>query len=80
LNQSINRLVQKGHSLTDIRKYTLTQFLMFVDAVEKIKASARVAFVTDMTTVVGSLFSKESPVTEHIGLLLDLVAGAKNGE
>ena len=80
MNQSVNRLVQKGHSLTDIRNYTLSQFLMFVDAVKQIEAEERIAFVTDMTTVVGSLFSKESPVREHIGLLKDLAAGAKNDD
>lgn len=72
--------MQKGHSLADIRNYTLSQFLMFVDAVTQIEAEERTHFVTDMSVVVGSLFAKESPMTEHIGLLQDLAAGAKNGD
>lgn len=80
MNQSVNRLVQKGHSLADIKGYTLSQFLMFVDAVKQIEAEQRLNFVTDMSVVIGSLFSKDNPVREHNGLLLDQIAGAKNGD
>ena len=78
LNQSVNKLVRCGHRLPDIKNYTLTQFLMFVDAADQIEAGQRIDFVTDMSVVVGSLFAKSSPAKEHLGLLKDLAAGAKS--
>ena len=79
MNQSVNRLVRQGHSLHDIGNYTLDQFLMFLDAAAQLEADQRMAFVTDMTVVVGSLFSKQSPVAEHLDLMAHTVSRAKRG-
>lgn len=79
LNQSVNRLVRQGHSLNDIGNYTLDQFLMFLEAASELEADQRMSFVTDMTVVVGSLFSKDAPVAEHMNLLADTVSGVKSG-
>lgn len=79
LNQSVNRLVQKGHSLADIRNYTLSQFVMFVDAARQIEAESRMGFVADLSVVVGSLFAEHSPIKQHIDRLEDTALGVKNG-
>lgn len=43
------------------------------------EAEERMAFVTDLAVVVGSLFSKDSPVKEHMDLLIETAAGIKHG-
>lgn len=76
--QSTSRLIRRGHSLNDIADYTISQFLVFLDAVEETEAQERLDFVSDISVVVGSLFSKDSPITDHITGLLYSAAGAKN--
>lgn len=63
--------------MSDIAEYTFGQFSMFMDAEEQLAAEQRISTVTDLATVVGSLFAKESPVAEHLGLLSDTAAGVK---
>lgn len=79
LNQEVNRLVRRGHNLEQIGKYTLRQFSMFVEAARETEAEERTAFVTDLGVVVGSLFSKESPIQEHMELLIETALGVKHG-
>lgn len=43
------------------------------------EAEERTAFVTDLAVVVGSLFSKDSPIKEHMNLLIETAAGIKHG-
>lgn len=69
--------MRKGHTIGDIGDYTLGQFVRALDAVAEIEAQERLDFVSDMTAVVGSLFSKESPVADHVASLSDAAAGVK---
>lgn len=50
---------------------------MALDAARELDADERIAFVSDMSVVVGSIFSKENPVEEHMELLTDIAAGVK---
>jgi len=50
---------------------------MFLDAATDIDAEERAAFVTDMSVVVGGLFSKESPAEDHMTLLVNTAAGVR---
>lgn len=82
MNQSINRLVKRGHRLEDIANYSLGQFGRFLEASHQLDAAERSEFVTDMSVVVGSLFGSgkgESPATTHMGQLTDAALGVKNG-
>ncbi len=71
--------MQKGHSLHDIGNFTLAQFLMIQEGSMQIEAMERMGFVTDIGSVVGSMFGGEtpSPVQRHIDLLEDAAAGVK---
>lgn len=75
LAQSTAKLVRFGHSRKDIANYDLGQFVIFLDAAEQIEAAERIAFVADLTSVVGSLFSKESAVGKHLDVLEGIVTG-----
>lgn len=55
--------------MEEIANYTLEQFVIFLDAAEQIEAEERTNFVVDMAAVVGSLFSKESPIKSHLEAL-----------
>jgi predicted nucleotidyltransferase component of viral defense system len=82
LNQSVNRLVRRGHSLQDIAKYTWPKFQMCLEAARQNDAQDRLSFVSDMTAVVGSMFSdsKPSPMTLQVESLEDAAAGViENG-
>ncbi len=81
LNQSTNRLIKWGHSLEDIKKYSINQFVMFLRAIDELDAENRCSFVADMAAVVGSLFNdkKPSPVTTHLEELIDVASGVKYG-
>lgn len=52
---------------------------MFLDAASELEAEERASFVTDMSVVVGSLFSKEDPAGDHLELLRETAAGVKHG-
>lgn len=55
--------------------------MMFVDAATDIDAEERAAFVTDMSVVVGGLFSKDNPSQDHMTLLVNTAAGVRyNGD
>jgi len=75
----VNKLIRYGHRLRDIENYTLDQFVIFLDAAEQIEAADRRNFVVDMSTVVGSLFSKKSPIKEHLDLLTGIASGESDG-
>lgn len=82
LNQSVNRLVRKGHSLRDIEHYTLSQFMMCLQAAVELEAQERRNFVADMSAVVGSLFGGkgESPAQALINGLTRAAAGVVDGD
>lgn len=82
LNQSVNRLVRKGHSLRDIEHYTLSQFMMCLQATVELEAQERRNFVADMSAVVGSLFhgKGESPAQVLLNGLTRAAAGVKDGD
>lgn len=66
--------------MEDIKKYPLDRFMMFLDAEDQRVASERVALITDLGVLVGSMYTangEDAPMEEHIGLLLDTVRGVK---
>jgi hypothetical protein len=66
--------------LEDIKKYPLDRFMMFLDAEDQRAASERVALLTDLGVLVGSMYTEkgeDAPMAEHIGLLLDTARGVK---
>ncbi len=72
--------MRRGHRLEDIGNYTLAQFTMCLRATEELDADDRMATVTDLSVVVGSLFSSEEPpIVEHVASLLEASIGVKNG-
>ena len=77
LAQSVNRLVKHGHDLQAIGDYTLSQFMLCLKSAEQNEAAERLSFVSDMSAVVGSLFSKDCPVNDHIDSLVNASAGVK---
>lgn len=77
--QSVTRLIKHGHRLEQIADYSLDKFMIFLDAVEQLDAEARIGFVTDMTAVVGSLFSKDPIVSEHLDSLRNAQLGVRDG-
>jgi hypothetical protein len=82
LNQSVDRLVRRGHSPEDIAKYRWPKFQMCLEAARQNDAQDRISFVSDMTAVVGSMFNSEkpSPMTLHVESLEDAAAGViENG-
>lgn len=56
------------------------QFEAFLKAATELEAQERAAFVTDMSVVVGSLFSKDNPAGDHLTLLAETAAGIVHGE
>lgn len=79
LNQSVGKLVRHGHAISEIGEYNLDQFVMFLDAAEQIEASERMGFVTDISTAIGQLFSKDPIVKKHLDLLQAIVNGERDG-
>lgn len=77
LTQSVNKLVEYGHDFRAIGDYTLTQFMASLQAIEQNEASERLNFVSDLSVVVGSLFSKDSPISDHIASLVNISVGVK---
>jgi len=77
LAQSVNKLVKHGHDFRAIGDYTLTQFMASLQAIEQNEASERLDFVSDLSVVVGSLFSKDSPISDHIASLVNTSVGVK---
>lgn len=60
---------------------TLPRFVATVDAVEQIQASERIAFVSDMASVVASAFAKKgkNPLGDHLDTLEDVAKGGLSG-
>lgn len=77
--QSVTKLIRKGHDATDIADYTLDQFVVYLNTAEQIEAEERTNFVVDVATVVGSLFSKDSPIQKHLDLLQHIRLGEQDG-
>lgn len=71
--------MRTGHSLEKIGNYSLSQFTMFLHAEAELESAQRVNFVSDMAVVVGSLFSKDSPLAEHVFSLQEASVGVVNG-
>lgn len=79
LNQSVTKLVTRGHSVEAISNYDLDQFVLFLDAAQQIEAEERTNFVVDISTAIGQLFNKEPIVQTHLDLLNEIKDGVKNG-
>lgn len=67
-------MVKAGHSPHAIMDYTYLQFMTYLNIAERQNAVDRLAFVTDLAAVVGSMFTggkkgKKSPIQEHIEAL-----------
>lgn len=55
--------------------------MMALRGVEAVDAADRLDFVSDMSAVVGSLFSKDSPIADHVSSLVNASAGViDNGD
>lgn len=78
-NQAVISLVKAGHSLGDIREYTLDQFLIFLDAVEELNAASRAHTTIDLTAAIGGMLGSGKALTEHIHELSGRALGEKDG-
>lgn len=75
LNQAVHKLIKAGHSLADVREYTLDQFLIFLDAVEQLDAAGRANFTSDMVSVIGGVLGSGKALTAHLESLSRLATG-----
>jgi hypothetical protein len=60
----------------------LLRFVACLDAVEQIVAAERMAFVSDMASVVSGIFAEKgsNPIAARLDLLGDIASGVFNGD
>ncbi len=66
-------LVNHGHSLHEIREYTLPQFMIMLRAAERRDAEKRTQFITDVSSAIGALFGGGDALTKHLAALQQFI-------
>jgi hypothetical protein len=74
--RAVNRLIEYGHQLDGIGNYTLSQFLIHLDAVDQNQSRDRIQTITDMQMAIGSLLVEDSGLEHHTDLLRLAARGA----
>jgi hypothetical protein len=75
VRDTVQKLVSHHHRLQDIAEYPLDRVVTLLDAIDRVDARARLAFVTDMSAVVGGMFGSGDHLSEHIEDLTDVSKG-----
>lgn len=69
------KLVEHNHRLQDIGEYSTLQVMLLLAGIERIEANTRMAFVADMSAVVGGIFGGGDALSDHLNELQEVAKG-----
>lgn len=82
LRQAVAKLARFGYQQREVAEMTLLNFVVTLDAVNRVAASERMDLVVDIATVASAMApskKKSNPIKEHLDLLEGVQFGDANG-
>lgn len=74
LQDSIQSLIAHSHSLTDIKTYSIDQFIAFLDAAERLDAADRLKTTSDLGIAIAGALGSDA-IQNHIDSLQSIANG-----